>query len=173
MSASAAYRLIPIMLSTGALLACTAATPTDPRTPSEMAAPRLDEWRAAAHGLANDIAPDVAARSILGPATLAPIEGSAPAFFRDLLLADLVENGVPIVEADGAAALRIACRATPVDVVPNPRGPIKTQLTPPGEIFVLCLIAHNGAYLAMEERSLSLPPRPEAPAKGIVIEVTG
>jgi hypothetical protein len=135
--------------------------------------PSLDDWRAVAHGLADDIAPDVAARTILGPASLAPIEGSAPTFFRDLLLADLVENGVPIVEADNAAALRIACRATPIEVVPTPRGPVTARPAQPGEIFVLCLIAHDGAYLAMEERSLSMSPRPEAPAKGIVIEVTG
>ncbi|MBV8650115.1 MAG: hypothetical protein JO255_01530 [Alphaproteobacteria bacterium] len=172
-SAAAARRLLPVLLAAGTLMSCAAAAPTDPRTPSELAAPPLEDWRAAAHGLADDIAPDVAARSILGPASLAPIEGSAPSFFHDLLLADLVENGVPIVEADGAAALRIACRATPLDVIPTPRGQMRTHPLPSAEIFVLCLIAHNGAYLAMEERSLSLPPRSETPAKAIVIEVSG
>lgn len=189
MSATTAPRLISIALWAGALLACAAERP-DLRTPNEIAAPSLEDWRAAAHGLADDIAddiaPDVAARSVLGPASLAPtppsdlgpaslapIEGSAPTFFRDLLLADLIENGVPIVEEDDAASLRIACRATPIDVLPNPRGPVTARPTHPGEMMVLCLIAHDGAYLAVEERSLSMPVRPEPSPKGIVIEVTG
>lgn len=175
MSATTAHRLIPIALWAGALLACTAKPLPDPdlRTPNEIAAPSLEDWRAAAHGLADDIAGDIPRPSDLGPASLAPIEGSAPTFFRDLLLADLIENGVPIVEEDGAASLRIACRATPIDVVPNPRGPVTARPTHPGEMMVLCLIAHDGAYLAVQERSLSMPVRPAPPPKGIVIEVTG
>ena len=174
MSAITVSRLVPVLLLSGALLGCSAAPPPpDPRTPNEIATPSLEEWRAVAHGLAADLAPDVAARSILGPASLAPVEGSAPAYFRDLLLADLIDEGVVIIEADTAASLRIACHATPIDVLPNPRGPMVAAAANPGEIFVLCLLAHDGAYLAMEERSLSVPPRPEAPARGIIIGVTG
>ena len=39
-------------------------------------------------------------------------------------------------------------------------------------MMVLCLIAHNGAYLGVEERSLTIPVRSETPGKGTVIEVT-
>jgi hypothetical protein len=53
------------------------------------------------------------------------------------------------------------------------RGARGNSVTPPGEILVLCLLAHDGAYIAAAQRSLITPARPEPPVEGIVIEVTG
>jgi hypothetical protein len=57
--------------------------------------------------------------------------------------------------------------------VPILRGARRSPATPPGEILVLCLLAHDGAYIAAAQRSLVAPARPEPPDEGIVIEVTG
>jgi len=155
-----------------ALLGCGADEGPGPRTPVEMAAPSHLDWRALARDLADDIARAAAERGGLGPAVLASVDGDAPAYFRDLLLAEVLDRDVRIAET-GEAPLHIGCRTTSLGVVPILRGARRSPATPPGEILVLCLLAHEGAYIAAAQRSLVAPARPEPPAEGIVIEVTG
>jgi hypothetical protein len=155
-----------------ALLGCGTDERPDPRTPAEMAAPSHLDWRALARDLADDVARGAAERGASGPAVLASVDGGAPDYFRDLLLAELLDRGVRIAET-GEAPLRIGCRTTSLGVVPILRGARRSPATPPGEILVLCLLAHDGAYIAAAQRSLVAPGRPEPPAEGIVIEVTG
>ena len=164
---------IPFALVVGtALLGCGTDEGPDPRTPAEMAAPSHLDWRALARDLADDIARDAAARGASGPAVLASVDGGAPAYLRDLLLAELLDRGVRIAEA-GEAPLRIECRTSSLGVVPMVRGARGSPATPPGEILVLCLLAHDGGYIAAAQRSLVTPAHPEPPAAGIVIEVAG
>lgn len=164
---------VPFALIVGtALLACGTHGGPGPQTPAEMAAPSHLDWRALARDLAGDIARHAAERGPSGPAVLASVDGGAPAYFRDLLLAQLLDRGVRIAET-AQAPLRIECRTTSLGVVPVLRGARGSPGTPPGEILVLCLLAHDGAYVAAAERSLMAPARPEPPVEGIVIEVTG
>jgi hypothetical protein len=164
---------VPFALIVGtALLGCGTDGGPGPRTPAEMAAPSHLDWRALARDLADDVARAAAERGASGPAVLAWVDGGAPDYFRDLLLAELLDRGVRIAET-GEAPLRIGCRTTSLGVVPVLRGARRSPVTPPGEILVLCLLAHDGAYIAAAQRSLVAPARPEPPAEGIVIEVTG
>jgi hypothetical protein len=148
----------------------------DPRPPAEIAAPSPGSWRALARDLAHDLAHDLARgaaeRGAPVPAVLASIDGGAPAYFRDLLLAGLLDRGLRIA-ATGDAPLRIECRTTPLGVLPMPRGIRGRPAAAPGEILVLCLLARDGAYIAAARGSLPVPARPEPPAGGIVIGVTG
>ena len=155
-----------------ALLGCGTDGGPGPRTPAEMAAPSHLDWRALARDLADDIARGAAERGALDPAVLTSVGGGAPAYFRDLLLAELLDRGMRIAET-AEAPLRIECRTTSLGVVPVLRGARGSPGTPPGEILVLCLLAHDGAYIAAAQRSLVAPARPEPPVEGIVIEVTG
>jgi hypothetical protein len=137
-----------------------------------MSAPSHQDWRTLAHDLADDIAQSAAQRGAPGLAVLASVDGGAPTYFRDLLLAELLERGLRITET-GQAPLRIECRTTPLGVVPIPRGTRGSPGTSPGEILVLCLLAHDGAFIAAAQRLLPAPGRPEPPDEGIVLEVTG
>jgi hypothetical protein len=164
---------VPFALVVGtALLGCGTDKAPDPRTPAEMAAPSHLDWRALARDLAEDIARGAAERGAAGPAVLTSVDGSAPIYFRDLLLAELLARGMRITET-AEAPLRIGCRTTPLGVVPILRGLRGSPATPPGEILVLCLLAHDDAYIAAAQRSLAAPARPEPRVEGIVIEVTG
>lgn len=166
-------RVLVALVASAALLGCGTDGELDPRTPAEIAAPSPGEWRALARDLADGLARDVAERGASVPAALASVDGGAPAYFRDLLLTELLDRGLRIA-ATGAAPLRIACRATALGVVPIPRGIRGTPAASPGEILVLCLLAHDGAYIAAAQGSLPVPARPEPPVEGgIVIEVTG
>ena len=163
--------LSALVVST-ALLGCGTDERPDPRTPAEMAAPSHLDWRVLARDLGEDIARNAAERGVSGPAVLASVDGGAPAYFRDLLLAELLDRGMRIAET-GEAPFRIGCRTSSLGVVPVLRGARRSPSTPPGEILVLCLLAHDGAYIAAAQRSLVVPARPEPPVEGIVIEVTG
>jgi hypothetical protein len=163
---------ITLMLMSGALLGC-AAKPPDLRPPAEITAPSPNAWRVAARDLAAAIAKGAAARELSGPAILDPVQGSAPPYFRDLLLANLVENGMKVAET-GESPLHLACRTTQVGVVPPTRGfTTDAAPLPPGEVFVLCLLARDGAYIASAQHSLSVPASTVVPAGGTVIEVKG
>lgn len=155
-----------------ALLGCGTDGEPGPRTPAELAAPSHQDWRALARDLADDIARGAAERDAPGPAVLASVDGDAPIYFRDLLLAELLDRGMRIAET-AEAPLRIGCRTTSLGVVPIVRGARGSAATSPGEILVLCLLAHDGAYIAAAQGSLVAPARPEPTAEGIVIEVTG
>jgi hypothetical protein len=151
---------VPLALIVGvALLGCGSDEGPDLRTAAELAAPSHQEWRSLARDLADDIAGRMAEQGAFGPAVLASVGGGAPPYFRDVLLAE--------------ARLRIECRTTSLGVVPILRGARGNPASPPGEILVLCLLAHDGTYLAATQRSLVTPARPEPPAEGIVVEVTG
>jgi hypothetical protein len=168
----ASSRVLFALVTGAALLGCGTDGEFDPRTPAEIAAPSHGDWRALARDLADGIARDVAERGALVPVTLAPVDGGAPAYFRDLLLTELLDRGLRIA-VTGEAPLRIECRATALGVVPVPRGIRGNPAASPGEILVLCLLARDGAYIAATRRSLPVPARPEPPGEGIVIEVTG
>lgn len=164
---------VPIALVVSiSLLGCGTDEGRDLRTAAELAAPTHQDWRSLARDLAGDIARHAAERGPSDPAVLASVDGGAPAYFRDLLLAQLLDRGVRIAET-AQAPLRIECRTTSLGVVPVLRGARGSPGTPPGEILVLCLLAHDGAYVAAAERSLMAPACPEPPVEGIVIEVTG
>jgi hypothetical protein len=163
-----------VALIASGLLACTAKPPTDPRLPSEIAAPSLEDWRAAAGDLASKIAQDAAGRRLVGPATLSAVLGEVPPYFNDLLLANLVERGVQIAQLAeaGTAPLHITCRTAPGDISPYPRGLVVEPAQLRAEILIFCLLAHQGAYIAAQQHWLPVrPPRPQT--RGIVIEVTG
>jgi hypothetical protein len=163
---------VPFALSVcAALLGCGTDGGLGPRTAAEMAAPSQQDWRALARDLADDIAHGAAERSTSGPAVLS-VDGGAPAYFRDLLLAELLDRGVRIAET-GEAPLHIGCRTTSLGVVPTLRGARGSAATSPGEILVLCFLTHEGTYIAAARRSLVVPARPGPPAEGIAIEVTG
>jgi hypothetical protein len=130
------------------------------------------DWRALARDLADDITRSASERGAAGPAVLASVAGGAPAYFRDLLLAELLDRGTRIADT-AEAPLRIECRTTSLGVEPILRGARGNPATPPGEILVLCLLAHDGTYIAATQRSLVAPAHPEPPVEGIVIEVTG
>jgi hypothetical protein len=165
-----AFLRVPFALIVGvALLGCGTDEGADLRTAAELAAPSHQEWRSLAGDLADDIAERVP-EGDFGPAVLAAVGGGAPLYFRDLLLAELLDRGMQIAET---APLRIECRTTSLGVVPILRGARGSPASPPGEILVLCLLAHDGTYIAATQRSLVTPVRPEPPAEGIVIEVTG
>jgi hypothetical protein len=155
-----------------ALLGCGTDEGPDLRTAAELAAPSHEDWRTLTRDLADDIAGRVAEQGGLGPAVLASVGGGAPAYFRDVLLVELLDRGMQIAET-AEAPLRIECRTTSLGVVPILRGARGSPASPPGEILVLCLLAHDGTYIAATQRSLATPARPEPPAEGIVIEVTG
>jgi hypothetical protein len=164
---------VPLALVVGiALLGCGTDEGPNLRTAAELAAPSHQDWRSLARDLADDIAGRMAEQGALGPAVLASVRGGAPAYFRDLLLAELVGRGMRIAET-AEAPLRIECRIASLGVVPILRGARGDSATPPGEILVLCLLAHDGAYIAAAQRSLITPARTEPPVEGIVIEVTG
>jgi hypothetical protein len=154
------------------LLGCGTDEGPDLRTAAELAAPSHQDWRSVARDLADDIAGRVAERGALGPADLASVGGGAPPYFRDVLLAELLERGIQIADT-AEAPLRIECRTTSLGVVPILRGAKGSPARPAGEILVLCLLAHDGTYIAATQRSLVTPARPEPAAEGIVIEVTG
>jgi hypothetical protein len=116
--AAMALSRVSVALVVGtALLGCGTDEGLDPRTPAEMAAPSHLDWRALARDLANDITGAAAERGASGPAVLASVEGGAPAYFRDLLLAELLDRGMRIAET-AQAPLRIECRASSLGVVP-------------------------------------------------------
>ena len=164
---------VPFALVVGvALLGCGTDEGPDLRTPAEIAAPSHLDWRALARDLADDIAGRAAERGALGPAVLASVDGGAPAYFNDLLLAELLDHGVRIAKT-AEAPLRIECRTTSLGVVPILRGARGSPGTPPGEILVLCLLARDDVYIAAAQRSLVAPARPEPPVEGVVIEVVG
>jgi hypothetical protein len=164
---------VPFALVVGtALLGCGTDGGPGRRIPAEITAPSHLDWRALARDLADDIAGRAAEHSALGPAVLASVDGVAPVYFNDLLLAELLDRGVRIAET-AEAPLRIECRTTSLGVVPILRGARGSRGTPPGEILVLCLLARDGVYIAAAQRSLVAPARPEPPVEGIVIEVTG
>jgi hypothetical protein len=164
---------IPLALIVGAaLLGCSTDKGSDPRTLAEMSAPSPQDWRTLAHELADDIARGAAQRGASDLAVLASVDGGAPAYFRELLLAELLERGLRITDT-GQAPLRIECRTAPLGVMPLPRGTRGSPGTSPGEILVLCLLAHDGAFIAAAQRLLPVPGRPEPPDEGIVLEVTG
>jgi hypothetical protein len=164
---------VPLALIVGvALLGCGSDEGPDLRTAAELAAPSHQEWRSLARDLADDIAGRMAEQGAFGPAVLASVGGGAPPYFRDVLLAELLDRGIQITET-AEAPLRIECRTTSLGVVPILRGARGNPASPPGEILVLCLLAHDGTYLAATQRSLVTPARPEPPAEGIVVEVTG
>ena len=167
-----AFLRVPFALIVGvALLGCGTDEGPDLRTAAELAAPSHQEWRSLAGDLADDIAERVPEEDF-GPAVLAAVGGGAPLYFRDLLLAELLDRGMQIAET-AEAPLRIECRTTSLGVVPILRGARGSPASPPGEILVLCLIAHDGSYISAAQQSLVTPARPEPPAEGIVIEVTG
>jgi hypothetical protein len=164
---------VPFALVVGAaLVGCGTGSGPEPRTLAEMAGPSHEDWRALARDLAEDIARAAAEHGASSRAVLTSLDGAAPAYLRDLLLAELVGRGVPIA-ATGEAPLRIECRATSLGAVPVARGTIGSPSTSPGEILVLCLLARDGAYIAAAQRVLPVPAYPEPPAEGITIEVTG
>lgn len=145
--------------------------PPEPRTPAEIAFPTPDDWRDAARDLASIIRDKATAYEIAGPMELAPIQGNGPAYFRDLLLSALLDHDVQISGAEAAA--KIACRATPIGLVPRPRGLPTPSAAPSGEILILCVIEREGTYVAAAQRTLSMSPGDQRPTRGIVIEVTG
>jgi hypothetical protein len=164
---------VPVALVVGiALLGCGTDEEPDLRTAAELAVPSHQDWRSLARDLADDIAGRVAEQGALGPAVLATFGGGAPAYFREVLLAELLDRGTRITNT-AEAPLRIECRTTSLGVEPIVRGARGSPTSPPGEILVLCLLAHDGTYIAATQRSLATPARPEPPAEGIVIEVTG
>lgn len=164
---------VPVALVVGiALLGCGTDEGPDLRTAAELAVPSHQDWRGLARDLADDIAGRVTEQGALGPAVLGSVGGGAPAYFREVLLAELLDRGTRITNA-AEAPLRIECRTTSLGVEPILRGARGSPASPPGEILVLCLLAHDGTYIAATQRSLATPAHPEPPAEGIVIEVTG
>jgi hypothetical protein len=162
---------VPIAFGIGALLlGCSGGA--DRRTPAELAAPSPEDWQGLAGDLADDIVGRAAEHDTSAPVVLMPVEGGAPPYFHDLLLAALLDHGVRVT-ATGEAPLRIGCRATPLGMVPHARGLTGSEATPPGEILVLCLLARDGTYIAAVQRSLPAPLAPEPPDQGIAVEVTG
>ena len=171
----AGWRVLFVLIG-GALVGCAGGhreLPTpELRTPQELAMPAADAWGRAATALATDLASGIAARKAEEPASLASIEGSAPAYFRDVLLANLIAHGARMAEPGTATSLAISCRATPVGVVPVPRGQITGPFALPGEILVLCLLTQNGVYVAAAHQSLSLPSTPPPQPTGVVLGIT-
>jgi hypothetical protein len=161
------------VLFVGVLLSCTT-KPVDPRQPTEIVAPSLEDWRAAAGDLAAKIAQDATAHPQTGLATLAPVEGDVPPYFNDLFLASLIGRGMRIAQlADGNdGTLHITCRATPSEITPYPRGLTVPPTKSPAELLVFCLLAHQGVYIAAQRHALptTYPPRPP---RGVVIEIKG
>jgi hypothetical protein len=164
---------VPVALVVGiALLGCGTDEGPDLRTAAELAVPSHQDWRSLARDLADDIAGRVTGQGALGPAVLGTVGGGAPAYFREILLAELLARGTRITNA-AEAPLRIECRTISLGVEPVLRGARGSPASPPGKTLVLCLLAHDGTYVAATQRSLATPARPEPPAEGIVIEVTG
>jgi hypothetical protein len=155
-----------------ALLGCGTDEGPDLPTAAELAAPSHQDWRSLARDLADGIAGRMAEQGALGPAVLVSVGSGAPAYFRDVLLAELLDRGTRIADT-AEAPLRIECRTTSLGVEPLLRGARGNPDSPPGEILVLCLLAHDGTYIAATQRSLVTPARPEPPVEGIVIGVTG
>lgn len=163
---------VALLLVSGVLPGC-GAEPPDLRSPAEIAAPSPDAWRAAARDLAAAIAERRPAAETSEPAVLDPVEGSAPPYFRDLLLADLIGNGIKIAQT-GDWPLHLACRASEIGVLPATRGLTREPAAlPSGEVLVLCLLARDGAYVASARHSLTVPAAALAPGGGTVIEVKG
>jgi hypothetical protein len=162
---------VAVALICAALSACTGAPP-DARLPSEIAFPAPDDWRRATHDLAGDIVSLAEKQGISEAAAVAPVQGSAPPYFRDLLLADLLERGMRVTE-EGTPSFKVTCRVTPIGISPHPRGLISAPAEPGGEILTLCLLEHDGAYVAAARRVLPVPENSRQPAKGVVMEVKG
>jgi hypothetical protein len=157
-----------------ALLGCADRPAIDPRLPSEIAAPSLEDWRAAASDLAAGIAQVAAAQGQTSDVALEPVQGEVPAYFDDLLLVKLIEHGVRITEpsSTSVAPAHISCRATSGDLSPYPRGLVTEPAQPTSHIVVLCFLAQEGAYIAAQQRALPIRP-PRRPKQGVVMEVTG
>jgi hypothetical protein len=162
-------RRVFFALICGALSACST-TPSDVRAPTEITSPTPDDWRGAAQDLADDIAQHAEKQGISEAASVAPLQGSAPPYFRDLLLANLLDRGVRVAE-QGTPSVRIACRITPIGITPYPRGLTRAPATLRSEILALCLLERDGAYVAAARHVLPVPEGATQPAKGIVMEV--
>jgi hypothetical protein len=170
--AAMTYWRLPVVFATGALLAC-AAERADLRVPTEVAAPSPEAWRVAARELAATIVADPVARELSQPVILDPIQGSAPSYFRDLLLAEFIGRAVKIAEG-GESPFHVACRTTPIGALPLTRGFTTTPAAlPSAEIFILCLLARDGVYVASAQHSLFVPTSVQVPAGAVVIEVKG
>jgi hypothetical protein len=161
------------LLLSSVLAACTAQAPPAPaprtqpeaRLPaSEARPPASDDWSGVARAVAEDLA-KAAAGEEAKPTAVPSVQGAVPDYFRDLLIADLVELGVPVTEAKDAPA-RVACRVTSVGgppprpslsgaPSPGPRGTSPAAPARPGEALVLCFLMRDGAYVAGSRRSLA------------------
>jgi hypothetical protein len=160
-------RRFACLLLLGVLAACTAQAPPAPapRTQPEARPPASDDWSGVARAVAEDLA-KAAAGEEAKPTAVPSVQGAVPDYFRDLLIADLVELGVPVTEAKDAPA-RVACRVTPVGGPPSPRPSLSGSPSPgprgtapaapvrPGEALVLCFLMRDGAYIAGSRRSLA------------------
>jgi hypothetical protein len=171
-----AYQRLLVVFATGALLACAAKTP-ELRVPAETVAPSTAVWREAARELAatisTDIATDTVTRDVAEPVILDPVQGSAPSYFRDFLLAEFVARGLKIAES-GESPVHVECRITPIGVLPLTRGVATASAALPGaQVFILCLAARDGAYTASGELWLPVPAYPQVPVGGVVMEVKG
>ncbi|HEX2116247.1 MAG TPA: hypothetical protein VHM01_17725, partial [Alphaproteobacteria bacterium] len=62
--------------------------------PAEIASPAPDAWHDAANDLASTIHAKLADEERAGPLQLGAIQGDVPTYFRDLLLAGLIDRGV-------------------------------------------------------------------------------
>ena len=163
------HQRISLALICGALSACTATAP-DLSVPTEITSPTPDDWRRAAHDLADNIAEHAEKQGGSEAAAVAPLQGNAPPYFRDLLVANLLDRGMRIAEG-GAPSVRIACRITPIGITPLPRGVVRAPATLRSEILTLCLLEHDGAYVAAARHVLPAPEGERQPTKGIVMEV--
>lgn len=167
-----AYQRLLVVFATGALLACAAKTP-ELRVPAETAAPSTAVWREAARELAATIATDTVTRDVAEPVILDPVQGSAPSYFRDFLLAEFVARGLKIAESS-ESPVHVECRITPIGVLPLTRGVATASAALPGaHVFILCLAARDGAYTASGELWLPVPAYPRVPVGGVVMEVKG
>lgn len=168
-----AYRHLCVVFATGALVACAANKPPDLRVPAETAAPSPAVWREAARVLAATIATDAVTPEVAEPVILDPVQGSAPSYFRDFLLTELVARGLKITDS-GGSPVHVECRITPIGVLPLTRGVASASAAvPAAQVFVLCLAARDGAYIASAELSLPVPAYPQVPVGGVVMEVKG
>jgi hypothetical protein len=151
------------------LASCT----SEPKTVILGTAPSRAEWRAAATGIAKDIAKVVDERNSASPVSLLPIESSrAPAELHDMLLAELVLDGVPMtVESGSSATLR--CRVLPASEPTALLGATPASEDGAGEAVLLCLYAEDNQYIAASRQRLSLPVIQEDAPRGKVLEITG
>lgn len=155
--------------------ACSSAPePIDPRTPAALAAPTPADWRAAAAGIAAEVAAALKDQSDHPPVALRPAEGAAPVDLNDMLLAELVLAGVPVA-AEDKSRLSLHCRVSASGVTEPPRGIVTASLDPTAETVLLCLLADRGRYVAAARRILrpDAAKQREGEPRGIIVEITG